>query len=36
MINLDRTVCPTGLSDDSERTIRYAVAIAIRENTYVV
>jgi nucleotide-binding universal stress UspA family protein len=27
MIKLDRIVCPTDLSDDSERTIRYAVAI---------
>lgn len=27
MMKLDRIVCPTDLSDDSERTIRYAVAI---------
>lgn len=28
MIKLDRIVCPTDLSEDSERTIRYAVAIS--------
>ena len=27
MIKLERIVCPTNLSEDSERTIRYAVAI---------
>src|SRR5919106_3432806 len=27
MIKLERIVCPTDLSNDSERTIRYAVAI---------
>lgn len=27
MIKLERIVCPTDLSDDSERTIRYAVAL---------
>lgn len=28
MINLERILCPTDLSDDSERTLRYAVALA--------
>lgn len=28
MIKLERILCPTDLSDDSERTIRYAVAMA--------
>lgn len=27
MIKLQRIVCPTDLSDDSERTIRYGVAL---------
>ena len=27
MIKLERIVCPTDLSEDSERTIRYAVAL---------
>lgn len=27
MIKLQRIVCPTDLSEDSERTIRYAVAL---------
>ena len=29
MINIERILCPTDLSEDSERTLRYAVALAL-------